>query len=89
MSDDPISGKDLGETIRLRRKACGLTPDHLAAAFGVQIGTLHKWERGENLEKVVDYFRLLDLLGIDITLRERPASRWIIRTLAPLRSNRT
>jgi transcriptional regulator with XRE-family HTH domain len=55
--------KELGESLRDRRKNCGLTLQIVSAATSVDVGQLSRFERGEfrdyseNLQKFVHYLQ--------------------------------
>lgn len=45
--DDTGNLRKLGKNIQLERKRAGLTQQALADAIGVQVRTIHKFERGK------------------------------------------
>lgn len=64
---------DLGAAIRSRRKGLGLTQQELADACGCSIMYLSNLERGKETAELGIALRIVNLLGLDMTLRERGA----------------
>ena len=64
---------DLGSVIRLRRKQLGLTQQELADACGCSIMYLSNLERGKETAELGIALRIVNLLGLDMTLSERGA----------------
>jgi len=60
--------KQLGETIKNRRKELGITQPHLAELAQVSINTLYKLERGYGNPSVDVLNRLIDVLGMELKL---------------------
>ena len=75
----------LGDNIKKRRKAKGLTQEEFANIIGVAFQTVSKWERGDSypditmLPILADYFETSvdDLLGVDTAKREQRANKYI------------
>lgn len=63
-----MSIRQLGESIRNRRKELGITQPHLAELAGVSTNTLYKLERGQGNPSWHVLTRLADILGMEITL---------------------
>lgn len=66
-----VSG--LGAAIRSRRKGLGLTQQELADACGCSIMYLSNLERGKETAELGIALRIVNLLGLDMTLSERGA----------------
>ena len=64
---------DLGSVIRLQRKQLGLTQQELADACGCSIMYLSNLERGKETAELGIALRIVNLLGLDMTLSERGA----------------
>lgn len=63
---------EIGNTIRMRRKALGINQSTLAALAGVGLNTLVAIERGEGNPTLSTLITLLDTMGlqINITLKD-------------------
>ena len=66
-----VSG--LGAAIRSQRKRLGLTQQELADACGCSIMYLSNLERGKETAELGIALRIVNLLGLDMTLSERGA----------------
>ncbi len=64
--------KDIGETIKKRRKSLNISQPTLALLAGVGVNTLVAIERGNGNPKVQTVVSILDTLGlkIDVTLKD-------------------
>jgi len=63
---------DVGRQIRQRRKAVGLTADHLASMAGVSRRLLLELEQGKRPNVgLAHVLRILELLGVDVGLSPR------------------
>jgi y4mF family transcriptional regulator len=60
--------KELGETIRNRRKELGITQPHLAELAKVSTNTLYKLERGQGNPSLDVLTKLAEVLGMELTL---------------------
>lgn len=58
----------IGEQIRHRRKELMITQPDLADIAGVSINTLYKIERGQANPTIEVLGKILDVLGLDITV---------------------
>ena len=58
----------IGEQIRLRRKELMITQPNLADIAGVSINTLYKIERGQANPTIEVLGKILDVLGLEITV---------------------
>ena len=68
----------LGERIRAVRKKKGLTQTELGNAVGVEIKTIHRWEKGERTPRVEELKRLAKALNVDVNeLLNGPAAKKI------------
>ncbi|MDH6534562.1 transcriptional regulator [Parabacteroides sp. 52] len=61
--------KELGNTIKERRKALSITQRELAALAGVGINTLTKIERGEANPSLKVVMNILNTLGLEIDIK--------------------
>ncbi len=60
--------KQLGETIRKRRKELGITQPHLAELATISTNTLYKLERGQSNPSLTVINKLLEVLGMELTI---------------------
>jgi y4mF family transcriptional regulator len=60
--------KQLGETIRSRRKELSITQPHLAELAQISTNTLYKLERGQGNPSLEVLQKLADVLGMEIKL---------------------
>lgn len=60
--------KELGETIRNRRKELNITQPHLAELAKVSTNTLYKLERGQGNPSLEVLNKLAEVLGMELTL---------------------
>ncbi len=60
--------KNLGETLRKRRKELNITQPHLAELANVSINTLYKLERGQGNPSIEVINKLADVLGMELKL---------------------
>ena len=60
--------KNLGETIRNRRKELNITQPHLAELAKVSTNTLYKLERGQGNPSLEVLNKLAEVLGMELTL---------------------
>lgn len=60
--------KDLGETIRSRRKELNITQPHLAEIAKVSTNTLYKLERGQGNPSLEVLNKLAEVLGMKLIL---------------------
>lgn len=58
----------IGEQIRLRRKELMITQPNLADIAGVSVNTLYKIERGQANPTIEVLGKILDVLGLEITV---------------------
>lgn len=63
-------GMDLAEKIRKRMKELGMSQGDLALELGVSQQSLSHWLSGRNQPKLDNFFYLLDVLGLEIELKE-------------------
>lgn len=61
-------GKHLGEAIRDRRKELSITQPHLAELAKVSTNTLYKLERGQGNPSLEVLNKLVEVLGMELTL---------------------
>ena len=57
----------VGDRIRLRRKALGLSQEHLAAAVGVSYQQVQKYERGHNRVSASSLFEISCSLDVGVS----------------------
>ncbi len=60
--------KALGEAIKSRRKTLHITQPHLAELAQVSTNTLYKLERGQGNPSLEVLNKLIEVLGMEITL---------------------
>ncbi len=60
--------KQLGETIRKRRKDLNITQPHLAELAEISTNTLYKLERGQGNPSLEVINKLADVLGMELIL---------------------
>ena len=67
-----MTQKEIGETIRERRKKLGVNQQTLADLAGVAVNTVVAIERGEGNPQLVTLLTILDTLGLqaDIHLKQ-------------------
>lgn len=59
---------ELGETIKNRRKELQITQAHLAELAKISTNTLYKLERGQSNPSLELLFKIVEILGMEITL---------------------
>lgn len=65
----------IGEQIRLRRKELMITQPNLADIAGVSVNTLYKIERGQANPTVEVLGKILDVLGLEISVGVKQLNR--------------
>lgn len=60
--------KELGETIKSRRKELGITQPHLAELAKISTNTLYKLERGRGNPSLEVLNKLIEVLGMQLKL---------------------
>lgn len=65
----------VGEQIRLRRKELMITQPDLADIAGISINTLYKIERGQANPTIEVLGKILDVLGLEITVGVKQLKR--------------
>ena len=65
----------IGEQIRLRRKELMITQPDLADIAGISINTLYKIERGQANPTIEVLGKILDVLGLEITVGVKQLKR--------------
>ncbi len=60
--------RELGETIKSRRKELGITQPHLAELAKVSTNTLYKLERGQGNPSLNVLNKLAEVLGMKLSL---------------------
>jgi y4mF family transcriptional regulator len=63
--------EQLGEIIRTKRKAAGLTQKKAASLAGVGTRFLSELERGKPTAQLGKTIRILQLLGLELRIRQR------------------
>lgn len=61
--------KELGETIRNRRKELSITQPHLAELAKVSTNTLYKLERGQGNPSLEVLNKLAEVLGMELAMK--------------------
>lgn len=59
---------DLGRAIKQRRKELGITQPHLAELSEISLNTLYKLEKGQGNPSLEVLNKLIDVLGMDLTI---------------------
>ncbi len=65
----------LGEVIRARREACGMTQELVAQKLGVSRQAVGKWESGKSEPSTTNLMAIAELLGTDAAELLREAKR--------------
>lgn len=65
--------KEIGQVIRNRRKLLGVSQSQLASIAGVGINTLTKIERGEGNPSLSVLMRVLNSLGLGLSVKVKGA----------------
>ncbi|MFG2847896.1 helix-turn-helix domain-containing protein [Kitasatospora sp. NPDC048296] len=66
---------ELGETVRLRREALGMTQAQLAAATGMQQPAVARFEAGGTMPTIVVLERLAEALGMRLSVEMQPLDK--------------
>lgn len=61
--------KDIGQTIKNRRKELDITQPHLAELAQISINTLYKLEKGQGNPSIEVINKLTEVLGMEFTLQ--------------------
>ncbi len=64
-----MSVKNIGETIKSRRKELNITQPHLAELAKISTNTLYKLERGQANPSLDVLNKLAEVLGLELTLK--------------------
>jgi len=67
--------RQLGETIKTRRKELRITQPHLAELAKVSVNTLYKLERGQGNPSLDVLNKLADVLGLEFNLEVKTLSK--------------
>lgn len=65
----------IGEQIRLRRKELMITQPELADIAAISVNTLYKIERGQANSTIEVLGKILDVLGLEITVSVKQPNR--------------
>ena len=63
--------KNIGDTIKARRKELGITQPHLAELAHISTNTLYKLERGQGNPSLDVINKLAEVLGLELKLEVR------------------
>ncbi|MER7579140.1 helix-turn-helix transcriptional regulator [Kitasatospora sp. NPDC097691] len=66
---------ELGETVRLRREALGMTQAQLASVTGMKQPAIARFEAGGTMPTIVVLERLAEALGMRLTVELEPLDR--------------
>ena len=66
-----MNTKELGETIKNRRKELNIIQPHLAELAGISVNTLYKIERGQNNPTLDVLNKILEVLGLELKIEIR------------------
>lgn len=69
-----IGGTNVGETIKVLREAKGMTRSELSEIVGISESHLKKIETGKRQPGINTYQRIMEILGIDIVIRNEEKS---------------
>jgi len=64
-----MSIKDLGISIKTRRKELDITQPHLAELAQISVNTLYKLEKGQGNPSVDVVNKLAEVLGMELTIQ--------------------
>jgi y4mF family transcriptional regulator len=67
--------QNIGEQVRGARRELGLRQDELAIAAGVSTRAIHQIEHGKPTSRLDTLSRVLDVLGLALTVTERSRVR--------------
>ncbi len=67
----PVGPRGIGARVREARKELGLRQDELAIAAGVSTRAIHQIEHGKPTSRLDTLSRVLDVLGLVLTVTER------------------
>lgn len=62
---------DIGESIRERRKALGLTIKDVSERTGISVVTISRWETGQRIPTVKHYEKIMTALGAELFVVEK------------------
>ena len=65
------SVEEIGQIIRLKRRSLGFNQERAAALSGVGVRFLSELERGKTTSEIGKILRVLERLGVNITLTSR------------------
>jgi len=65
------STEELGKFVRAYRKARGITQGQVSGLSNVSTKFLSEFERGKKTSEIGKILQVLNVLGIDVTLRQR------------------
>jgi HTH-type transcriptional regulator / antitoxin HipB len=65
--------REIGARVREARKGLGLRQDELALAAGVSTRAIHQVEHGKPTSRLDTLSRVLDVVGLALTVTERSA----------------
>ena len=66
-----MNAKEVGETIKNRRKELNIIQPHLAELAGISVNTLYKIERGQNNPTFDVLVKILEVLGLELKIETR------------------
>ena len=66
---------EIGVRVRAARKELGLRQDELAIAAGVSTRAIHQIEHGKPTSRFDTLSRVLDVIGLGLTVTEHPGPR--------------
>jgi HTH-type transcriptional regulator / antitoxin HipB len=69
------AARSIGEQVRHARKELGLRQDELALAAGISTRAVHQIEHGKPTGRLDTLARVLDVLGLELTVSERSRVR--------------
>lgn len=72
-ADAERQAREIGARVREARRGLGLRQDELALAAGVSTRAIHQVEHGKPTSRLDTLSRVLDVLGLALTVTERSA----------------
>lgn len=63
--------KEIGNSIKRRRKSLGITQPHLSELADISVNTLYKLERGTGNPTIDILIKIVDILGLEINLEAK------------------
>lgn len=65
----------IAETIKKRRKELEITQSHLSELSGISVNTIYKLERGQGNPSLEIVQKLMDVLGLEISIEVKKVNK--------------